>query len=688
MMKSVPAICNILFIGFYCAVMAFPVLAENEADIEVYQLEKMVITASKRATTVENIPAGTTVLDANFLNNFKVNTTEDAVRFVPNLYFKKSAAGNAFVIRGLSTIDTALVSPVGLYVNDVAYPLSYMQSQLLFNVERIEVLRGPQSTLYGKNSSSGVINVVLPVPDNELYAGAKLEYSTDNTFFTGLSARGPVIKDKLYLGLTSAYKGSDGYIKNITTGDDAVDDQNLALRGTLRLTPADDLDISLTLDGNNRLTGLGFMRLENGAYATDYNTISCDVDDEADQGSLGQSLRVIYSPSDVDITSITAHRHFTWDQVYDFDRTPVSLGDSTIEMKENSWSEELRINNATGSRLEWLAGLHTETEDMENNWALNHQLATMANQRDTDTDFESIAAFGQITYHITEQWSLSGGQRLDTYEASGSQTYTTVAETTSYSYDLSETEWLPMASIRYAFTDEIEGYMTYSTGWLGGGYNYYTATSEETFTYDPEYTRNYEIGVKTLFWGTRLFANFSMFYTEIDDKQIMQEVSGGGVTARKYTNAAEAHSTGVELELKALPMQELELFAGLGYTLTKIDDWSGTSYNYNDNQVPWAPDLTANIGAEYTWKIGLYLRGDVSWTGETYFDAANTLKDNGYVLANIQAGYQFDNYDISVWCKNLFDEEYSTKKTYNTSNLTLVEEGDPLTVGITLTWRM
>ncbi|WP_028580154.1 TonB-dependent receptor [Desulfogranum japonicum] len=668
-----------------------PVYAESAPETTGFQLQTITVTATKRETAVEEVPASVTVKDGAFLENHEVRTTEDMTRFVPNLSFKKSISGNAFVARGISTIDTALVSPMGLYINDVAYPLSYMQSQPFFDVERVEVLRGPQSTLYGKNSSSGVINVVLPEPDNEFFARGYIEGGSYETFSGAATARGPLVEDLLFFGITATGMDSQGYMENAVTGKNNVaDEQNLSVRGVLRWTPTRDLDVSFSLDGLDRDYGIAYMRYEEGPYATNAYEVSSNEEDRAELDNLGQTLRVKYAFTDMELTSITAHQSTDYGMIFDFDRSQASFGYTEMDLEQDIWSQELRLTGAV-SAFEWLGGLYAGIEKLDNDWALNHVNPAITNTRITESDFDNVALFGQISWALTDKLKTTAGLRLDHYDSSGSQDLTRSGQTIIFDQDLSETELLPTAALIYTFHDTVEGYLTYSTGWLSGGYNYYSASSNDTFTYDPEYTQNYEAGVKTRFLDNRLQADLSIFYTDIDDKQVREEVSGG-VGAWQFTNAAKAHTTGVEVEFRAMPLKNMEIFGGLGYAYTEVDEWIGTAdgkaIDYSGNQLPWAPDLTANIGVSYYWNNGFYGLADVSWNGTQYFDAANALEEDGYALVNLKAGYTMENWDISLWCKNLFDEKYANKKVDDSMGRTMLEDGKPLTVGLTLNWRI
>ncbi len=656
------------------------------------ELESTIVTAGKTEILADVFPGSISITDTQFLEEHQTRATEEMTRFIPNLFYKTSTSGDAFVCRGISTIDTSIYTPMGFYINDVAYPLSYMQAQSLFDIERVEVLRGPQSTLYGKNSSSGVINVVLAPPGNDLRAAAFIEAGSYQTWTGGAMVSGPIKKDTLFYEVSFLAHGTDGYMKNQTSrSDDVCEDQTFSGRGTLRWTPSPDLDFSLTLDGTDRDMGLSDLRYLDGPYATDRFRGYSNQSDRAEQSSLGQSLRGKYRFGALDLLSITSHQRFTRNALMDSDRTPVALGLAEIDLDQDTWSQEFRISSSKGFFPSWLLGLYASRDCVDNDWTLNHINSMVANQRLSDSDTDSFAVFSQSTLALTSRLDVTAGLRLDHVWASGSQTYIPYTGAVTYSKDISETEVLPMASLSYALTERMIGYLTFSTGWMAGGYDYYFATSKDNFAYDSEYTKNYEAGIKTTFFNKRLRTALSIFYTQIDDKQVKEEVAGSGFTAWAITNAAKAHTTGVECEVKALPAHNLEVFAGIGYARAEIDDWSGTSggniVDYSGNVLPWAPNLTANAGVAYHMDNGWYGVADLFWAGRQYFDAANTLKDNGYALVNLKLGYQFDHYDISVWGKNIFDEYYAQKKVKDNMGYTMVEDGEPMTFGITFNWR-
>lgn len=683
--KLVPWLFTAVFLSIGWPVA--PVWCKPEVEID-----PVVVTANKRESLAHEISGSISISDIEFLEDHQVTDTGEMARFIPNLFYKEAASGDAFVSRGISTMDTSLFSPMGLYVDDIALPLSHMQSQHLFDVERVEILRGPQSTLYGKNSSSGVINEVLVKPDNEIQARAMVGAGNYNTWTGGAMVSGPVKKDRLFYGLSVSESRSDGYLENQLTGfDKAGDDEHLAARGTLRWTPSERMDLSFVLDGTDRDSGLGDLRFENGPFATQRFKVYSNIDDRSEQDSLGQSLHWNYRFSSAELISITSHRRFNRTFKMDFDRTPVALGHAHVDLEQDSWSQEFRLTSTADSTWSWLTGLYAGRETLDNTWALNHVNPGIANQRISDSKSDSIALFGQSTLALADVLDATAGLRLDHSSASGAQAYVRNSGTSSYVADLSDTKVLPMAALSCEIAKGIRGYALFSTGWLAGGYDYYCATSRDSFSYKPEYTRNYEAGVKTAFFNNRLKADFSLFYTDIEDKQVKEEVPGAGIGVWKITNAADAHTMGAELEIKALPTANLEFFAGMGYARAEIDDWTGTlggnPVDYSGKRLPWAPDLTVNAGLGYYANNGWYGTADVFCAGKQYFDAANTLEDSGYILVNLKTGYRFGRFDLSIWCKNIFDQAYARKKVANNMGHTMVEDGAPRTFGLSMNWR-
>ena len=663
--------------------------SETQKDVT---MEEVTVTATKREGSVKDFPGNISVMDDVFMETHGTEDLADLTRFAPNVYVKSTSSGGSIVCRGISTIDTSLFSPMGLYVNDVALPIGYMVNQDLFDVERVEILRGPQATLYGRNSESGVINIVLKEPDNTPRHRVMTELGNYNTVRMGGSSSGPIVDDTLFYNLSLLGKTTNGYVENTFRDDDDVaGEESLFGRGTLRWTPSKAWDISLDLDGTKRNLGISAMRFEDGPNQTPRHEVRANEGDRARENALGQSARIKYNWPSVELTSITSHRTFDRDHLFDFDRTPLSLGNSQMDTEMDSWSQEFRVSSKDENRLSWLVGLYGRHETIDAGIDFNHVNPLMASKRKGDSEDNGYAGFGQTTYEIIEGLRLTGGLRLDVSRNSGKHTYTPNTGPVSYEKDINNTEWLPMASLAYDFTPRFTAYTTVSKGFLAGGFNFFSATSADSFAYDPEHSVNYEAGIKTNWLDNTLTFNTTIFYTEITDKQVREEVPGAGLGVWKFTNAADAHTQGIELEAQYRPIPELQLIAGFGYADAEVDKWNttvaGNPVDYSGNKLPWAPEYTYTLSAEYNHQSGFFVLADLLGTGEQYFDAANTLKDDGYQTVNLRVGYQAEDIEIALWCDNFLDEAYANKKVKTGAGLTMVEDGAPRTFGLTFNWR-
>jgi iron complex outermembrane receptor protein len=399
------------------------------------------------------------------------------------------------------------------------------------------------------------------------------------------------------------------------------------------------------------------------------------------------------------LLSVTGRRDYEQKVALDTDLSPLpTMGSHSFKMEDDLLSEELRISSPNNrGPFEWLAGLYGFKEETD----IDFKSQAFGNRK-TDIDIQGYAVFGQGTYTLFDRLHLTAGLRYDYIDLEGNQIYefidpmTGILQSLNFGKDFDNDEFLPKFSMAYDFTDNIMTYASVSKGYLAGGYHYSAATSEENFTYDPEYTWNYEIGTKTSWLNNKLMANLSAFYIDIKDKQVSEFDLMLG--AMQITNAAEAHSMGVELELQARPMQGLDVFAGFGYTKAKIDDWIATEmdmstwppgiiqYDYENKDLPNAPKYTYNLGIQYRHLSGFFGRVDILGTGSFYCDAKNRVKEDGYELVNLRLGYEIEHFDIIFWCKNVFDEEYETMKVEWGPSVVGID-GEPRMFGATVTYR-
>jgi len=627
-------------------------------------LEVMTVTAQKREENVQNVPMSITAFSGAQIEDADIGNIQELTLQSPNIFMKQGASTNVIIIRGISNDADFIHSTTGLYVDDINYSLNYMHNPSLFDIERIEVLRGPQGTLYGRNSESGVINIVTRQPGNQFYGKAYGEISaydpdqgTSFGYRTGLSFSGPIIEDQLFIGIAGEIETSDGYIKNIFTGnDEAGDTDKKNGRITTRWTPRDNLEFGLTLDALDTDSGNGNVRYLEGPWKTGPHQISYDTDNNSiEENGDGQALKIKYWGEDVTLLSITGRRFYENRMLRDSLGTSVPDGVNDLTYSSDLISQELRVSSADeDSHFDWLGGIYVSSEDN----VTDIDMPSLKEIRNTDMETQEYAVFGQGTLTFFDKLHLTAGLRYSVDDMEGVMDYYGSSDSYTFGASFDDDVLLPKFSIAYDLTPEIMTYFTVSRGYNAGGFNTAYALDSQKFTYGPEFTWNYEIGAKSAFMGNRIFLNLALFYIAIDDKQVPEL---DGITDIMHVrNAAEAHSEGFEVELQARLLDGLDVFAGIGYANVEFDEWTTSGFDYAGKKLPNAPEFTANIGVQYRHLSGFFGRTDLLMTDDYYSDAFNSQKIDGRTIVNLRMGYESESWDAILWCKNLFYEEYQT----------------------------
>ena len=359
------------------------------------------------------------------------------------------------------------------------------------------------------------------------------------------------------------------------------------------------------------------------------------------------------------------------------------IPDQVFRFANKSYSQEFRMNSvAQDNPFEWLGGVFFSYDD-------NEAKAEFFNQsRKTTYDSTSYAAFGQVSYTFWDKMKMTAGLRFDHHQSDGKQDLVSAGQ--SYSKSAVHDDLLPKVSVSYEVDDNVMTYASFSKGLLAGGYNYAFATGKETLAFGPETTLNYELGMKTEWLDKKLKFNAAGFYIDITDKQVEEYL--GGPAVRSVTNAAEASSRGFEVELEYRPAEGWYLFGNGGYSDAKIDKWvsdemGGGTYDYKDKKLPYAPEYTYNIGAEYVHETGYFTRLDLLGVGEFYTNAKNTTKVDSYEVVNLRVGRRMDSWDVSVWCKNLLDRHYYKDVGTYIAGDKIASDGAPRSIGLNLTYR-
>ena len=662
-------------------------------------LETITVTANKIEEDITDVPQSITVIDDEVLKEKGIEDIPDVITEIPNMFFKPAFNENVN-FRGLNVSYHTGQYPVVIYIDGVAYSTGGKSfNASLVNAERIEVLRGPQGTLYGKDAIGAVIKVVTKEPTNEWHGDIGTEYGSYNNIPGSFNVNGPLIQDKLYIGLNGRYQQEDGWITNDYTGDDEANKSNSRNLGAFLLYKPTDrftAKINLSNDAYDTYWPDGYA-LPGAVDASEFNRddaehTSYDVDTFSEIDSLAQSLQLKYEFDSVTLSSTATHRKLENELVYDLDKTSDTICDGLTvfgDTETETWAEELRLvsNNTEGVR--WIAGVYLETEEVENGpYGIQFGTSESAYEQNSEsvTESETMAVFGQTMIPFLDNFELTLGARyqqiekemdLDTY-------YGPVGVNNSdpyYSLQADKTwdVFLGKIALSYRLNDNLNTYASLAQGYMPGGFNDYAGSgSEEDNTFDPQQSINYEIGVKGKWNRLRLAA--ALFYMDIEDIHISKFENEVWVT----DNADSAHSLGAELELTYFLTDSIELTAAIGIIKAEYDDYDTGTAVYDGESIKDTPSHTVRIGAAYFHPSGFYARGDVANQGKVpyYNDAKAEFGElDSYTVADVRIGYRFKGYDIYAFCKNLTDEEYMTMYSSG-SRSSLGNFGDPRTFGI------
>ena len=653
-------------IGFISLFSVVSVAAEKEEPQEeqarqMVELDEITVTAQKQEENVQEVPMSVSVMTDLDVEDRKIESVLDIADHVPNLLiFQQEGSGNNTpIMRGIYAPPESFLVSTGLYIDGIPEITGVGFEDKMLDIERIEVLRGPQGTLYGKGAEVGAINIITRQPDNEFRGKLSLEGGEDEKGRVSLNISGPIRKDKLFFGLSGLYYTKDGYIENTTTGDMINDREHWFGKGRLRWVPMDKLDISLVVSRLDYDEGEPDMTLgRSGAQMFMLppprdRKVSSNLDGWNRSSRDSQSLKIAYDLAGAfSLTSVTTHRKYLQHTFIDWDGSPVTLMHGLKDNEYDTLSQEFRLNYSSG-RLKGLVGFYYDQDDTDIYMDIDYG-AIVAN---TNRKFEgeTYAVFANLTYSLTKQLSLVTGLRYETEKKEFTDNNTHI------NLDDSWNQLTPKVALEYSFTPENMAYVSVSQGYRAGGFNALAVSNPKYYTYDSETLWSYEIGTKNSFLDNKLIINGSVYYMDIKDMQVNEQASP---EETYLTNAATAKGYGVELEAAVKVLDGMTLNGSFGYNNTEFDEFSDVLGDYDGNKNPFAPEYTYSLGGQYRHAIGFFARADLIGYGEMFFDKANKHSRGAYEIVNAKIGYEANSFDIYLYAKNLFDKEYNSYGYY------------------------
>ena len=662
---------------------AAPALAQETAPdregVAVPQGEQdLIVTARKRDETLLDVPIAATALTGDTLAQRGIASVREAAAIVPGLNINSDGSGRAFVsIRGVGVTLVQTVQPgVGLFIDGVYQPNTSYLNNPLTDVARIEVLRGPQGTLYGKNTMGGAINVITRVPGNELQVRGGASYAgPDDAWTVYGAAEGAIVPDRVQVRVAASHRQQNGFIRNTVVGGDANPLNTDSVNGTLRLLPADA--VTLTVKGYYDWVEGANTPYGRVAGPTDYRaTNEFNVLPRVAYRYRGINARLEWGLADgQDLTLVGAYDlrdGRTREADADFGRVDVvrARGNDRLRTK----TVEARLNSEWSDQISSLVGLFYSRETLQGldvTRILPFNLTrTTRDRRSADT----YAAFGTLFWKPNTDWEVSLGLRYDHEDRQQGGSIATVVGATALPVatiapaQIKTDQWQPKLSVTRHVDPNLMAYASVARGYRGGGFN---APTAPTRTYRGDSVWTYEVGGKYVSDDRAVTLSGAVFYNDYKDyiglNSIAPAAGGGLVTVD--LNSGDVESYGIEAETVLRPTAAWTVSGGLTLMrarLLNFDAYTATTGRVlPSDRLTFQPDVTGNLYSDYVVDLGsdrsVTLTGGMTYKGSRLAATLNQATPTvlkGYALVNAAATFRSGPVELGVFANNLFNKRY------------------------------
>jgi len=654
------------------AALFLPALAfANDA---VTTLPAISVTADKIERAVEKVPISMTVLDGTNMEQSGITGMEQLEARVPSLAFQPyGQRGTKMpVMRGLTGSIWSFSTSVLMLVDDVPMLMPQGFENSFLDLERIEVLRGPQSTLYGRNAQAGVIAIHSRPMDNTERGSVSIEAGNQDKSALRFALAQPLVEDTLYASLSGSYLEQDGFVRNTHKGGYADDYKHKYLNAGVRWTPVEAVDLVLRYSRQDYDDGSTPWGDVNAPRAT----VSSDTPSWNDSSGQTFSLNGRFALTDtLRLRAITAYNDFEENMLQDSDFTSAPTRYIGRNNQFRTLSQEVRLEGMLGA-ADWLVGAYGERG--------NHRLHNFNSAYGTRNDYPGLwrnrtaALFTHWNIPFNAAWGLAAGARV---ERNSTQIHPEGAAKRKKDW----THFSPKLALQYQMTPAHQWYVSASRGIRAGGYNIF-ANNANYPAYAPEENWAYETGFKGFALNQRLRYSAAVYYMDIDKMQVQQQPAPG---VTYISNAATASSTGVELDLDYLIGQWLggnwQVQGGAAWHRTRFDRFVDGANNYKDKHNPFAPIWNGYLALRHDANWGGYAQLSTRASGKMYMDAANQYQRKSYALLDMVMGYQRDYWDVAIYGQNLADKHYDATG-YQGGYVTVYSP--PCEYGLRITWRM
>ena len=649
--------CTLVFIGV-------ATVAENAPAAAT--IEEIVVTATKRPQSLQDVALAVSVMDGTMLDDQGIDSLEELTYYVPSVQISEAAVSTNIFIRGVgSGVNYGFEQSVATFIDGVYFSRSRSARNPFLDVARVEVLKGPQGVLFGKNSIAGALNITSRQPtetwENSLTAYWEPDFNT--RMITGVTS-GP-LTDTLGMRLVGRYSDTDGYLDNSLVNEDEPERDEWALRGTLQWAPTAQLTMTLKAEASEfDVTGradqltvstpamLSLVQSIDPAAegAFDYNKSGPGVDpfftEEFDNTETRNvMLNIDYGLGEHTLTSITSYIAYEYDKNDDVDFSNLSLLAYPGEQDYDAWSQELRITSPLSDRFEYIVGVYYSSEDLTSNKRVDINLAavpaldavlpgaiprTGARNQFFQQDTKNWAVFGQGTLHLSSVLRVTAGLRYTEDEKKANKrlyfsqigsavldpltnaTYPALALGNPHEFDdleLDEDKLTPSVTVEWDVTGNVMTYATYGQGFKAGGFDEDNINGDPASEeFDPETVDSYAVGLKASLASGAAYLNVELFRSDFDDLQVS---TFDGTAAFLVGNAAKARSQGVDVDFRWQATESLALGGALSLLDAEYESYAegpcvfgaGAVCDLTGENLQFAPEYSGNVYGEYFWSV-------------------------------------------------------------------------------------
>jgi len=680
------------------------VFAADTGSDQEPTLKPVTVTATRREESLQKVPVAVSVVEGEQLERDSRNGVASIVQQVPTLNFRTGASNKdtSLFIRGVGTISTSPgVEPtVATVIDGVVYSRPGQATLDLLDLDRIEVLRGPQGTLFGKNASAGVLNIVTKAPTAETHGYIDQSYYSGNESRTRFGIGGSLVPETLKGSLTTLFGSYDGNVENKANGQEVNGYNHKGVRGKLEFTPNEDVKFTFAADYmeshdnapngvvSKSLTPAFANALNPVRAASDNRDINTDTRTDVDDINKGLSGQLDWNLGDYTLTSITAWRGWSNHQYQDADRLstisaafPGTADQGALDF--NQYSQELRLASPKGQFLEYVGGLfylHGKDEETYQR-TLTAPGSVNRGVANYGTTSDSYSTFGETTLNFTSAFRGIAGLRWThddlSYDhrrvSTSATTVSGIQPATSSSGSVAEDGWSGRLGVQYDLSDAVTTYLTYSRGYKGPAYNvFFNMQPRDTDALKPETSNTWEAGIKATSWNNRLTTNLAVFHSDYSNYQANFFDTVAGQVVTRLINAGSVSTEGVEADYALQATRNLKLSGALAYTKARIDEFScppgaAASCNVNGKPLPFSPDWKSYVRADYSIPLDngldVELGTDFSWQSQVQYDISQNpdtvqgaygIWNASIALADYSQGWR-----VALLGKNLADKSYS-----------------------------